>query len=43
MRKDFVPILGAATAPVKPAKTNALAASPGKPPLRNRNPQHFRR
>ena len=42
MRKDFVPILGAATAPPPPAKTPA-AAKPIQQPVRRNPPHHFKR
>jgi selenocysteine-specific elongation factor len=43
MRKDFVPILGAATAPPAPAVKPAAAAKPAPQPARRNPPPNFRR
>jgi selenocysteine-specific elongation factor len=44
MRKDFVPILGAATAPPPPPKGNPAAKPPAKPATPQRRPvQNYRR
>jgi selenocysteine-specific elongation factor len=43
MRKDFVPILGAATAPPPPPKTQTAAKAPVKPNAARRPQQHYRR
>jgi selenocysteine-specific elongation factor len=46
MRKDFVPILGAATAPPRPAPAPAkpqAAAKPNPQPVRRNPPHHFKR
>jgi selenocysteine-specific elongation factor len=43
MRKDFVPILGAATAQPPPPKTQTAAKAPVKPNAARRPQQHYRR
>lgn len=43
MRKDFVPILGAATAPPPPPKTQSAAKPAAKPNAARRPPHHYRR
>jgi selenocysteine-specific elongation factor len=40
MRKDFVPILGAAIAPPAPPKTSAAPKPPAKPASQHRRPTH---